>query len=93
MGKNIKVRTMAQVKDPKEAGLAVVVRGTSPFDFQKALRKFKRKVADSGVLQEIRDREHSVKPSAKRREKKKAAVRRAKRQRLLEELEFSNRKR
>ena len=39
----------------------------------KALRKFKRKVADSGILQEIKDKKYYQKPSDKRREKKKAA--------------------
>lgn len=83
MAKNIKVRTMAQVRDPKEAGLTVQVRGNSPHDFQKALRKFKRKVNESGIIQDYRDRQYYEKPSDKKRKAKKAAIRRQ--QRALQE--------
>lgn len=79
MAKNIKVRSMAQVRDPKEAGLAVVVRGNSPNDFMKALRKFKRKVNESGIIQEYRDRQYYEKPSDKKRKAKKQAIRRQQR--------------
>ena len=35
---------------------------------EKALRKFKKMIAESGILQEVRDRQHYVKKSqAKRR--------------------------
>jgi hypothetical protein len=37
MGKNYKVRSMAQVRDPKEAGLSVQVRGDSPNEFTKVV--------------------------------------------------------
>ena len=50
MGKKIRTRTMAQMRDPNEAGLSVVVRGDSPQEFLKAMRKFKRKVAESGII-------------------------------------------
>ena len=83
MGKNIKVRSMAQVKDPNEAGLTVIVRGNNPHEFQKALRKFKRKVSESGILQDLKEKQYYEKPSDKRRKAKKAAVRRH--QRLLQE--------
>jgi len=79
MAKNYKVTTMAQVRDPKEAGLSVVVRGDNPHDFAKALRKFKRKVADSGIIQDYRDKQFYEKPSDKRRKAKKQAVRRQQR--------------
>ena len=79
MAKNIKVRTMAQVRDPKEAGLSVVVRGDNPHEFMKALRKFKRKVSESGVIQDYRDKQYYEKPSDKRRKAKKAAIRRQQR--------------
>lgn len=72
MAKRIKVRTMAGVKDG-DYGISVTVRGNSPADFAKAMRKFKRKVADSGIIKEIRDREYYQKPSDKKREAKKAA--------------------
>ena len=43
---------------------------------EKALRKFKKKVADSGLLQEVRDRQEFVKPTIKRKLAKSQAVRR-----------------
>jgi small subunit ribosomal protein S21 len=79
MAKNIKVRTMAQVRDPKEAGLSVVVRGDNPHEFMKALRKFKRKVSESGIIQDYRDKQYYEKPSDKRRKAKKQAIRRQQR--------------
>lgn len=79
MGKNYKVRSMAQVRDPKEAGLSVTVRGDSPHEFMKALRKFKRKVNESGIIQDFRDKQYYEKPSDKRRKAKKAAIRRQQR--------------
>jgi len=41
-------------------------------DFAFALRKFKKKVQEDGILQELRRREHFEKPSEKRRLAKKA---------------------
>jgi small subunit ribosomal protein S21 len=79
MAKNIKVRTMAQVRDPKEAGLSVVVRGDNPHEFMKALRKFKRKVSESGIIQDYRDKQYYEKPSDKKRKAKKQAIRRQQR--------------
>ena len=79
MAKNIKVRTMAQVRDPDEAGLTVKVRGDNPHEFMKALRKFKRKVAESGIIQDYRDKQYYQKPSEKRRLAKKQAIRRQQR--------------
>lgn len=40
---------------------------------EKALRKFKKKVMDSGLLQELRDRETYEKPTTARKKKKAAA--------------------
>lgn len=34
---------------------------------EKALRKFKKKISDMGILQEIRDRQEYVKPAIKRK--------------------------
>jgi small subunit ribosomal protein S21 len=34
---------------------------------EKALRKFKKKIADMGVIQEVRDRQEYVKPTTKRK--------------------------
>ena len=42
----------------------------------KALRKFKKKIADQDLLQEVRDREQFVKPTIKRKLAKSQAKRR-----------------
>ena len=36
-------------------------------NIEKALRKFKKKIQNSGVLQDLRDRESYVKPTTKRK--------------------------
>ena len=43
---------------------------------EKALRKFKKKVAESGILQEVRARQEYVKPTVKRKIAKNLAKRR-----------------
>ena len=43
---------------------------------EKALRKFKKKVAESGLLQELRDREFYEKPTTARKKAKSQARRR-----------------
>jgi len=45
-------------------GMEVEVRNG---DFNGAMRRFKKKVANSGLLQEIRDRQFYTKPSEKRK--------------------------
>ena len=45
-------------------------------DLENALRKFKRQCARSGVLQEVRKREHYEKPSVKRKKKSESARKR-----------------
>ena len=45
-------------------------------DFQKAYRKFKKKIADDGILQDLRKREYFVSKGTKRRLEKQAAIRR-----------------
>jgi len=57
--------------DDKPKGLTVEVRNG---DFNGALRKFKKKVQEAGILQEIRERQEFIKPS-ERRKKAKAAGR------------------
>ena len=39
----------------------------------RALRKFKKKIATSGVLNDLRDREHYIKPTTQRKLKASAA--------------------
>ena len=43
---------------------------------EKALRKFKKKITDQNLLQEVRDREQFVKPTIKRKVAKSQAKRR-----------------
>jgi small subunit ribosomal protein S21 len=45
-------------------------------NFEKALRKLKKKVTESGLLQEVKDRQQFIKPTVKRKEAKSQAVRR-----------------
>lgn len=66
-------------KDNDTAGLKVVVHNN---DINKALRKFKKKVAEDGILQDIRKREFYESKGTKRRKEKEAAIRRYKRQRI-----------
>jgi len=51
-------------------GKTVIVKDDN---VEKALRKFKKKVQDSGLLQELRDRETYEKPTTVRKRKKSAA--------------------
>lgn len=50
-------------------GLQVEVRNG---DFNGALRRFKKKVQEAGILQELREREHYIKPSEQRKRAKAA---------------------
>jgi len=54
----------------KHYGKTVIVNDGN---VEKALRKFKKKVQDSGLLQELRDRETYEKPTTVRKRKKSAA--------------------
>ena len=53
----------------EKRGLSVEVRNN---DVAFALRKFKKKIAEDGILQELRNREFYEKPSEKRAKAKKA---------------------
>ena len=50
-------------------GLTVEVRNG---DFNFAMRKFKKKVQEAGIIQELRERQHYTKPSEKRKKAKAA---------------------
>jgi small subunit ribosomal protein S21 len=54
----------------KHYGKTVIVKDDN---VERALRKFKKKVQDSGLLQELRDRETYEKPTTVRKRKKSAA--------------------
>jgi len=43
--------------------------------FESALRRFKKRIEQEGILREIRDRKHYEKPSAKRRKKARSTKR------------------
>lgn len=51
-------------------------------NWEKGLRKFKKKVAQSGILDDLKDREHYVKPTT--RKKLKAAAAKSRWRRHLE---------
>lgn len=59
-------------------GSSVFVKEGEPVD--RALRRFKKKIQDSGLLQELRDREFYEKPTTTRKRKKSAAVNRWKKE-------------
>jgi small subunit ribosomal protein S21 len=48
--------------------------GDQPFEV--AFRKFRKKIETGGLLRELRDREHYVKPTTNRKQKKAAAIKR-----------------
>ena len=54
----------------KLRGKAVLVKDDN---VERALRKFKKKIAESGLLNELRDREFYEKPTTERKRKKSAA--------------------
>jgi small subunit ribosomal protein S21 len=63
-------------KKPSKNNLtgSIVMVGDAPFDV--AFRKFRKKIDDSDLLRELRDREHYVKPTTSRKQKKAAAIKR-----------------
>jgi small subunit ribosomal protein S21 len=69
-------------KNALVGGLRVEVRNN---DVNKALRKFKKKVAEDGILQDLRKREYFESKGTKRRLEKQAAIRRYKKKRLKEQ--------
>ena len=60
-------------KRTKSFGMSVVVEDGK---FEKALRQFKKKVEDSGLLKEVKDRQQYTKPTTKRKMAKNAAKKR-----------------
>jgi len=73
-----------RIETPKLEGLRVMVEDGK---FDKALRIFNKKVQDSGLLRELKDREFYEKPSMARKRTKAIAKKRARKQ-----LEESNAK-
>ena len=58
---------MRKRRKEKSKGLYVEVRNNN---IEGALKKFKRKVKESGLMGELRDRQYYEKPSEKRRREK-----------------------
>ena len=56
--------------------MAIILKKDETID--SALRRFKKEMLKSGTLQELRKREYYLAPSAKRRLKHEAAMKRAK---------------
>ena len=73
---------------PQPKGLKVEVRGD---DVNKALRLFKKKVNESGLMQTLREKEFYEKPTAKKRRKKAAGVARNKKRLRLEQEQYLRR--
>lgn len=66
-------RNQRNNKSEERDGLSVTVRNG---DVEKALRIFKKKVQRSGLVKELRERQHYTKPSDARQEAKKRAIKR-----------------
>lgn len=64
-------------------GKVVIVKDDN---IEKALRKFKKKVQDSGLLQELRDRETYEKPTTRKKRKKSVAKNRWRKQLASQQL-------
>ena len=60
-------------KKEKSFGSTVIVEDGK---FEKALRQFKKKVEESGLLKEVKDRQQYTKPTTKRKMAKNAAKKR-----------------
>lgn len=69
-------------KDAIVSGLRVEVRNN---DIARALRKLKKKIAEDGILQDIRDKEFFESKGTQRRKSKQAAIRRCKKQRTKDQ--------
>lgn len=54
-------------------------------DLERALKKLKKKIQNEGIFQELKKREHYVKPSEKKRRAKGQAIARIKKRQRMEE--------
>lgn len=66
-----KARNKLRSDNKQIKGCTVIVKEGEYLD--KALRRFKKKIQDSGLLQDLRSREFYEKPTAERKRKKAAA--------------------
>jgi small subunit ribosomal protein S21 len=58
-------------------------------NLERALKRFKKKVDDEGILKEYKDRQYFRKPSVIKREKKKEAIRKTQLKQRQDEKNFS----
>ena len=70
-------------KRVKEFGSVVVVEDGK---FEKAIRQFKKKVEESGLLMNLRERQAYIKPTTKRKVAKNAAKKRWKKKLALQSM-------
>lgn len=66
------------MRDRQLTGLGVTVKDGEPLE--RALRRFKKKIQDSGLLQDLKEREFYEKPTTTRKRKKSAAKNRWKKE-------------
>jgi small subunit ribosomal protein S21 len=66
------------MRDRQLTGLGVTVKDGEPVE--RALRRFKKKIQDSGLLQDLKEREFYEKPTTTRKRKKSAAKNRWKKE-------------
>ena len=67
---------------PRVSGIAVEVKNGQ---FERALRKFKKKVTEAGIIQEVKERRFFVKPSEIKRKVRDAGKKRWKRKQKMSE--------
>lgn len=80
-------KRMRRSKETIGNGIYVAVQDGN---VEKAIKRFKKKVQESGILDEYRAKKEYVKPSTRKRLAKNAAKRRATKQRLKDEAEGLN---
>ena len=66
-------------------GKALVTVKVWKGDINKALKKLKRGIIESGHIDELKDRKEFTKPTTKRRKKKQEAIRNSKFERMKED--------
>ena len=67
---------------PKENGLMVYVEDNN---IEKAIRKLRRKIDKSGLMRDLREKQYYSKPSEQRKEAKKQAIKRWKKQQKIQD--------
>lgn len=67
---------------PKENGLMVYVDDNN---IEKAIRKLRRKVERAGIVRDLREKQYYIKPSERRKEAKKQAIKRWKKKQQLQD--------